>query len=58
MDAARSDGKLQTTGGGPALTQALGGLQQVTAGARQRHTLRQEGKLRAIASWGPSLTRR
>lgn len=44
---------LPTTGGGPAITQALGGHSQVTGGgpaALYPHT--QSGKLRAIASWG------
>lgn len=44
---------LPTTGGGPAITQALGGHSQVTGGgpaAIYPHV--QSGKLRAIASWG------
>jgi len=44
---------LPTTGGGPAITQALGGHAQLTGGgpaALYAHT--QSGKLRAIASWG------
>ena len=44
---------LPTTGGGPALTQALGGHSQVTAGGpATTYPLVQSGKLRAIASWG------
>lgn len=44
---------LPTTGGGPALTQALGGHAQVTGGGpATTYPLVQSGKLRAIASWG------
>ena len=44
---------LPTTGGGPAITQALGGHSQVTGGgpaAVYAHV--KSGKLRALASWG------
>jgi tripartite-type tricarboxylate transporter receptor subunit TctC len=44
---------LPTTGGGPALTQALGGHAQVTAGGpATTYAFVKSGKLRAIASWG------
>jgi tripartite-type tricarboxylate transporter receptor subunit TctC len=44
---------LPTTGGGPAITQALGGHSQVTgAGPAAIYSYTQTGKLRAIASWG------
>lgn len=44
---------LPTTGGGPALTQALGGHAQVTGGGpATTYPLVNSGKLRAIASWG------
>lgn len=44
---------LPTTGGGPALTQALGGHSQVTGGGpATTYPLVASGKLRAIASWG------
>lgn len=44
---------LPTTGGGPAITQALGGHAQVTAGGPAAvYSFIQSGKLRAIASWG------
>jgi tripartite-type tricarboxylate transporter receptor subunit TctC len=44
---------LPTTGGGPALTQALGGHSQVTAGGpATTYPFVQSGKLRAVASWG------
>jgi tripartite-type tricarboxylate transporter receptor subunit TctC len=44
---------LPTTGGGPALTQALGGHSQVTGGGpATTYPLVSSGKLRAIASWG------
>jgi tripartite-type tricarboxylate transporter receptor subunit TctC len=44
---------LPTTGGGPALTQALGGHSQVTGGGpATTFPLVNSGKLRAIASWG------
>jgi tripartite-type tricarboxylate transporter receptor subunit TctC len=44
---------LPTTGGGPALTQALGGHAQVTGGGpATTYPLVSSGKLRAIASWG------
>jgi len=54
MDAAKVKmGHLPTTGGGPALTQALGGHSQVTAGGpATTYPLIKSGKLRAIASWG------
>jgi tripartite-type tricarboxylate transporter receptor subunit TctC len=44
---------LPTTGGGPALTQALGGHSQVSGGGpATTFPLVSSGKLRAIASWG------
>jgi tripartite-type tricarboxylate transporter receptor subunit TctC len=44
---------LPTTGGGPAITQALGGHAQVTGGGPAAiYPYTQSGKLRAIASWG------
>lgn len=44
---------LPTTGGGPAITQALGGHAQITAGGPAAvYTYVQSGKLRAIGSWG------
>ncbi|MGQ0749543.1 MAG: Bug family tripartite tricarboxylate transporter substrate binding protein [Betaproteobacteria bacterium] len=44
---------LPTTGGGPALTQALGGHSQVTGGGpATTYPLVKSGKLRDIASWG------
>jgi tripartite-type tricarboxylate transporter receptor subunit TctC len=44
---------LPTTGGGPAITQALGGHAQVTGGGPAAlYTYVQSGKLRPIASWG------
>jgi tripartite-type tricarboxylate transporter receptor subunit TctC len=44
---------LPTTGGGPAITQALGGHSQVTGGGPAAiYTYVKSGKLRAIASWG------
>ncbi|HET7598491.1 MAG TPA: tripartite tricarboxylate transporter substrate binding protein [Burkholderiales bacterium] len=44
---------LPTTGGGPALTQALGGHSQVTAGGpATTYPFVQSGKLRAVASFG------
>jgi tripartite-type tricarboxylate transporter receptor subunit TctC len=44
---------LPTTGGGPAITQALGGHSQVTGGGPAAlYPYTQTGKLRAIASWG------
>lgn len=44
---------LPTTGGGPALTQALGGHSQVSGGGpATTFPLVHSGKLRAIASWG------
>jgi tripartite-type tricarboxylate transporter receptor subunit TctC len=54
MDAAKIKMRhLPTTGGGPALTQALGGHSQVTAGGpATTYPFVQQGKLRAIASWG------
>jgi tripartite-type tricarboxylate transporter receptor subunit TctC len=54
MDAAKIKMRhLPTTGGGPALTQALGGHSQVTAGGpATTHPFVQQGKLRAIVSWG------
>ena len=54
MDAARIKMRhLPTTGGGPALTQALGGHAQVTAGGpATTYPFVKAGKLRAIASWG------
>jgi tripartite-type tricarboxylate transporter receptor subunit TctC len=54
MDAAKIKMRhLPTTGGGPALTQALGGHSQVTAGGpATTYPFVKSGKLRAIASWG------
>ena len=54
MDAAKIKMRhLPTTGGGPALTQALGGHSQVTGGGPAAvYSFIQSGKLRAIASWG------
>lgn len=54
MDAAKIKMRhLPTTGGGPALTAALGGHSQVTAGGpATTYPFVQQGKLRAIASWG------
>jgi tripartite-type tricarboxylate transporter receptor subunit TctC len=44
---------LPTTGGGPAITQALGGHAQVTGGGPAAlYTYISSGKLRPIASWG------
>ncbi|HTE15127.1 MAG TPA: tripartite tricarboxylate transporter substrate binding protein [Burkholderiales bacterium] len=44
---------LPTTGGGPAITQALGGHSQVTSGGPAAiYTYVQAGKLRALGSWG------
>jgi len=44
---------LPTTGGGPAITQVLGGHAQVTGGGpATTYPFVQQGKLRAIASWG------
>lgn len=44
---------LPTTGGGPAITQALGGHAQITAGGPAAvQTYVQSGKLRALGSWG------
>jgi len=44
---------LATTGGGPAITQALGGHSQVTSGGPAAvYTYVQSGKLRALASFG------
>ena len=44
---------LPTTGGGPAVTQALGGHSQLTGGGPAAiYTYVQAGKLRAIGSWG------
>jgi len=44
---------LPTTGGGPAIMQALGGHSQVTGGGPAAiHAHVQSGKLRAIGSWG------
>jgi tripartite-type tricarboxylate transporter receptor subunit TctC len=44
---------LPTTGGGPAITQALGGHSQVTGGGPAAvYTHVKSGKLRALASWG------
>ena len=44
---------LPTTGGGPALTQALGGHSQVTGGGpATTYPFVKQGKLRAIVSWG------
>lgn len=54
MDATKTKLRhLPTTGGGPAITQALGGHSQVTGGgpaAVYAHV--NSGKLRALASWG------
>jgi tripartite-type tricarboxylate transporter receptor subunit TctC len=54
MDAAKIKVRhLPTTGGGPALTQALGGHSQVTGGGpATTYPYVKQGKLRAIASWG------
>jgi tripartite-type tricarboxylate transporter receptor subunit TctC len=54
MDAAKIKMRhLPTTGGGPALTQALGGHAQVTGGGpATTYPFIKSGKLRAIASWG------
>jgi tripartite-type tricarboxylate transporter receptor subunit TctC len=54
MDAAKIKMRhLPTTGGGPALTQALGGHSQVTGGGpATTYPFVKQGKLRAIASWG------
>jgi tripartite-type tricarboxylate transporter receptor subunit TctC len=54
MDAAKIKLRhLPTTGGGPALTQALGGHSQVSAGAPGTiFPYIKSGKLRAIVSWG------
>ena len=54
MDAAKIKMRhLPTTGGGPALTQALGGHAQVTAGGpATTFPFIKSGKLRAIVSWG------
>lgn len=44
---------LPTTGGGPAITQALGGHAQLTTGGPAAvYSYVRSGKLRAIASWG------
>jgi tripartite-type tricarboxylate transporter receptor subunit TctC len=44
---------LPTTGGGPAITQALGGHSQVTGGGPAAiYTYVKSGKLKPIASWG------
>jgi tripartite-type tricarboxylate transporter receptor subunit TctC len=44
---------LPTTGGGPAITQALGGHSQVTGGGPAAvYPFLKSGQLRAIASWG------
>ena len=44
---------LPTTGGGPAITQALGGHSQITCGGPAAvYTYVQSGKLRALGSWG------
>jgi tripartite-type tricarboxylate transporter receptor subunit TctC len=44
---------LPTTGGGPAITQALGGHAQITGGGPAAiYTYVKSGKLRAIGSWG------
>jgi tripartite-type tricarboxylate transporter receptor subunit TctC len=44
---------LPTTGGGPAITQALGGHSQVTGGGPAAvYTYIKSGKLRPLASWG------
>jgi tripartite-type tricarboxylate transporter receptor subunit TctC len=54
MDAAKVTMRhLPTTGGGPAITQALGGHSQVTGGGPAAlNPYIKTGKLRAIASWG------
>ena len=54
MDAAKIKLRhLPTTGGGPALTQALGGHSQISAGAPgTTYPYIKTGKLRAIVSWG------
>ncbi len=54
MDATKTKMRhLPTTGGGPAITQALGGHSQVTGGGPAAlYPYTQSGKLRAIASWG------
>ena len=54
MDAAKIKMRhLPTTGGGPAITQALGGHSQVTGGGPAAiNPYIKTGKLRAIASWG------
>ena len=54
MDAAKIKMRhLPTTGGGPAITQALGGHSQVTGGGPAAvYPYIQSGKLRPIASWG------
>ena len=54
MDAAKVKMRhLPTTGGGPAITQALGGHAQVTGGGPATlYPFIKSGKLRAIASWG------
>ncbi len=54
MDAAKIKMRhLPTTGGGPALTQALGGHSQVTGGGpATTYPFVKQGKLRAIVSWG------
>ena len=54
MDAAKIRMRhLPTTGGGPALTQALGGHSQVTGGGpATTYPFVKQGKLRAIVSWG------
>ena len=54
MDATKTRMRhLPTTGGGPAITQALGGHAQVTGGGPAAiYTYVQSGKLRPIASWG------
>ena len=54
MDAAKIKMRhLPTTGGGPALTQALGGHSQISAGAPgTTYPYIKSGKLRAIVSWG------
>ncbi len=44
---------LPTTGGGPAITQALGGHSQITSGGPAAvYTYVQSGKLRALGTWG------
>jgi tripartite-type tricarboxylate transporter receptor subunit TctC len=54
MDATKTKMRhLPTTGGGPAVTQALGGHSQVTGGGPSVvYPYIKTGKLRAIASWG------